>query len=467
MSLSEKPYLLVVEDDPGLREQLQWSFDNYEIVMADNRKEAINKLRRYEPSVVTLDLGLPPEPHGYQEGLRTLTEIISLSPDTKVIMVTGQFERKIAVEAISLGAYDYYVKPIEPQALSLIIDRAFYLHTLEKEHKQLSQFSAHPAIKNLVTGSPIMQKVCRTVEKVAPNNISILLLGESGTGKEVLARALHEQSDRRNGPFVAINCAAIPETLLESELFGYEKGAFTGAVKQTPGKIELAHKGTLFLDEIGDLPLSLQPKLLRFLQERVVERLGSRSPMGIDVRVVCATHHNLKESIQTHAFREDLYYRLSEVTIPIPPLRERIGDPALIARVLLTKFAQEYKRSVKRIAPEALEAIHHYSWPGNVRELENRMKRAVIMAEGHQITVADLDLPLPEINSFPFNLKQVRDNAERETILKALNYCEGNVSRAAELLGVTRPTLYNLMERLNIAERSHLQEVGMASLEEE
>ncbi len=309
--MNEKPHLLVVEDDPGLRQQLMWSFENYEVIIAQDRKEAIAKLRRFEPKVVTLDLGLPPNPNGYEEGLSTLQEIISLAPDTKVIMVTGQTSRKIAVEAISLGAYDFYVKPIDPRALALIVDRAFYLDTLEREHKQITDFSADHAIKGVVTGSPLMQKVCRTVQKVAPNNITILLHGESGTGKEVLARALHACSSRALHPFVAINCAAIPENLLESELFGYEKGAFTGAVKQTLGKIELANKGTLFLDEIGDLPLSLQPKLLRFLQERVIERLGGRHPVPVDVRVVCASHHRLEELILEHTFREDLYYRLS------------------------------------------------------------------------------------------------------------------------------------------------------------
>lgn len=449
--MNEKPYVLVVEDDAGLREQLSWSFERYEVIFASDRKEAITKLRRFEPSVVTLDLGLPPDPSGYEEGLNTLRDIISLAPSTKVIMVTGQTDRKIAVEAISLGAYDFYMKPIDPQALALIVDRAFYLDNLEKEHKQLTAFSITQSINGVVTGSPSMHKVCHTIQKVAPNNISILLNGESGTGKEVLARALHEQSDRKNGPFIAINCAAIPENLLESELFGYEKGAFTGAVKQTLGKIELAHKGTLFLDEIGDLPLSLQPKLLRFLQERIIERLGGRTPIPVDVRVVCATHHHLEELIRAHAFREDLYYRLSEVTISIPPLRERVGDAVMMARVLLARFALEYKKPVKRISQEALDAIHRYSWPGNVRELENRMKRAVIMAESQQITLADLDLPLPDLKIFPFNLKQIRDNAEREAIQGALNYCNENVSKAAELLGITRPTLYNLMEKLNIS----------------
>lgn len=451
--MSDKPYLLVIEDDEGLREQLKWAFSNYEVITAQDKNEAISKLRRYEPGVVTLDLGLPPDPCGYEEGLNILQEIVSLSPSTKVIMVTGQSDRIVAMQAINLGAYDFYVKPIEPQSLSLIVDRAYYLHTLEKEYKQLNTLSLSHSIKGILTSSPIMQKVCRTVQKVAPNNISILLLGESGTGKEVLANALHEHSDRSKGPFVAINCAAIPENLLESELFGYEKGAFTGAVKQTLGKIEMANKGTLFLDEIGDLPISLQPKLLRFLQERTFERLGGRSPISVDVRVVCATHHDIQESIQAHTFREDLYYRLSEVTISIPPLRDRIGDAAVMARLFLSRFSQEYKRPVKRFTPEALDAIHSYSWPGNVRELENKIKRAVVMADTAQITLADLDLPFNNLHSMPFNLKQIRDHAEKEAITTALNYCDSNMSKAAELLGVTRPTLYNLMEKLAMTER--------------
>lgn len=445
-----KPYLLVVEDEPGLREQLQWSFENYEVIFAENKNDAIAKLRRYEPGVVTLDLGLPPDPNGYEEGLSTLREIIALAPRTKVIMVTGQTDRKIAMQAIHMGAYDFYVKPIDGQALNLIVARAFYLYDLEKEHNQITTVSLNHAVKGIVTVSPLMQKVCHMVQKVAPNNITILLSGESGTGKEVLARALHENSDRAQGPFIAINCAAIPETLLESELFGYEKGAFTGAVKKTLGKIEQAHKGTLFLDEIGDLPLSLQPKLLRFLQERVIERLGAGTPTPVDVRVVCATHHDLQESIQNHTFREDLYYRLSEVTIAIPPLRDRMGDAQVIARVMLSKFAQEYKRPVKRFSDEALIAIQSYTWPGNVRELENKIKRAVIMAEDPQITLADLDLPQNLMPAFALNLKQIRENAEKQTILQALHHCQGNFSKAALLLGVTRPTLYNLMERLHI-----------------
>jgi two-component system, NtrC family, response regulator len=448
--VSEKPYLLIVEDDPGLQEQLRWTFESFDVVIASSREEAITLLRRYEPPVVTLDLGLPPDPQGSSEGLATLREILDLAPHTKVVMVTGNSDRHIAMQAIDMGAYDYYEKPIEAATLDLIIQRAFYLFNLEKENIALNELAGLNAIKGLITSHPAMQKVCQTVKKVAPNNISILFLGESGTGKEVLAKALHNFSDRAKGAFVAINCAAIPDALLESELFGYEKGAFTGATKQTPGKIEMAHKGTLFLDEIGDLPLALQPKLLRFLQERVIERLGGRQTIPVDVRIVCATHHDLNELIKRQLFREDLYYRLSEITVPIPPLRERVGDSVVIARVFLAKFAEEFKRTARKFSEEALEAIQNYSWPGNVRELENKIKRAVIMAEGNKVTLNDLDLPFCRVEPLPFNLKKVRDSAEKSAIARAISYADGNVSRAAELLGVTRPTLYNLMEKLNI-----------------
>lgn len=447
----EKPYLLVIEKTPMLADQLIKTFQQYEIVMANDAQEAIAKLRRFEPGVVII--GLETGLQGFERGAQTLKEILALAPDTKVMMVTHQIDRKMAIEALGMGAYDFYMKSTDAPEFNLMIERAFYLHSLEKERQQIKPFHLQHSIKGVITTSPLMQKVCHTIEKVAPNNISILLLGESGTGKEVLAKALHERSDRANGPFIAINCAAIPETLLESELFGYEKGAFTGAVKQTEGKIERAHKGTLFLDEIGDLPLSLQPKLLRFLQERVIERLGGRKLIPVDVRVICATHRDLQESIRSQIFREDLYYRLSEVTVSIPPLRDRIGDPVLMARLFLEKFAKEYKKPIKRFTDEALVAIHHYRWPGNVRELENKIKRAVIMSDGHQITLADIDLPLNNRAPFPFNLKQVRDAAEKESILRAIHFCNGNLSKASALLGVTRPTLYNLMEKLSIQEQ--------------
>jgi two-component system NtrC family response regulator len=453
MSEYALPPLLVIEAHSDLGEQLSRAFIHHTVIIAKHSHEAITKLRRFEPGVVVFECG-----NAADASLEILHEMLSLAPDLKVIMIADRIDRKIAMQAINLGAYDCYVKPIDPPALDLLIQRAFYLHMLEKERKHNIPVTMTQPLKGIVTASPLMYDVCKTVQKVAPNNITILLLGESGTGKEVLAKALHEGSDRKAHSFVAINCAAIPENLLESELFGYERGAFTGAAKQTMGKIEMAHKGTLFLDEIGDLPLSLQPKLLRFLQERVIERVGGRTLIPVDVRVICATHHNLHESIKRQCFREDLYYRLSEVSITIPPLRDRIGDAALMARYFLSKFSMEFKKRVKRFSEEALEAIHQYSWPGNVRELENKIKRAVIMAEDQQITLADLDLRLQKIQPFPFNLKQVRDNAEKEIIARAINYCEGNVSKAAELLGITRPTLYNLMEKLHVNEAIYAQE---------
>jgi two-component system, NtrC family, response regulator len=442
-----KPTLLVVEDDPGLQTQLRWSFDKYEVVIAGDRVSAIAHLRRYEPAVVTLDLGLPPEPDGVDEGLATLKEILALAPDTKVIVVTGNQDRANAVRAIALGGYDFYQKPFDPEILGLIMERAFRLHELQQENRRLRTRQTAAPFAGIVTNDPGMTKVCRTIEKVAPVNASVLLLGESGTGKELLARALHELSPRAAHRFVAINCAAIPENLLESELFGYEKGAFTGAIKQTRGKIEFAHGGTFFLDEVGDLPLALQAKLLRFLQERVVERLGGREEIAVDVRVVCATHQNLGALIEAKRFREDLYYRLSEIVVTIPPLRDRPGDAGLLAHAFLDKFGQAHGRALRGFSPDALSAIEASRWPGNAREMENVIKRAVIMADGPQVTLADLGLKASEGQSEPFNLRQVRDEAERKAVAKVLGRVGGNIVQAAELLGVSRPTLYDLINR--------------------
>ncbi len=444
-----KKCLLVVEDDPGLQRQLRWCFDGFEVQIASKREEALACLRRYEPQVVTLDLGLPPDPDGSTEGFATLEQILALAPDTKVIMVTGNEERDSAVRAIGMGAYDFYQKPIDPEVLSLIVTRAYQLYRLEQENRLLMQKRKAAALHSIISDSPQMLKVCRTIEKIAPCDITTLILGASGTGKELVARALHDLSPRSENNFVAINCAAIPDTLLESELFGYEKGAFTGATKQTIGKIEHAGGGTLFLDEVGDLPLPLQAKLLRFLQERVVERLGGHNEIHVDVRVICATHQNLVAMIEKETFREDLYYRISEVTINIPPLCERQGDAILIARSILEKFITEYGRKLRGFSQDALAAIEAYNWPGNVRELENRVKRAVIMADGNQVTADDLELSI-EKNSTPFNLREVRDNAERQAVMRVLGLCQGNISQAAEMLGVSRPTLYTLMDKLSL-----------------
>lgn len=448
--MSKKEILLVVEDDPGIQSQLKWSFDDYNVVIAGDRDDALISLRRHEPKVVTLDMGLPPDPGGTSEGLATLQKILALSPSTKVVVVTGNDDREAAVKAIGIGAYDFYLKPIDADILSLIVNRAFRVRELEDENLRLSSANSVSPLSGLIASSPEMLKVCRTVEKVAPTNASTLLLGESGTGKEVLARAIHELSPRSNNAFIAINCAAIPDNLLESELFGYEKGAFTGAVKQTLGKIETANEGTLFLDEIGDLPMSLQAKLLRFLQERVVERVGGRQEIPVDVRIICATHRGLIDMIESGGFREDLYYRLSELTINIPAVREREGDAVLLAMTFLEKFAKEHGKKIPAFDTGALLAIESYQWPGNVRELENKIKRAIIMYEGNQITAEDLELEEIDEQGLAFNLREVREKAEKKAVLRALNHAANNIAHASELLGVSRPTLYDLIRKLNV-----------------
>lgn len=443
----DKGILLVVEDDPGLQKQMRWSFDGYEVLVAGDREEALAQVRHYEPPVVTMDLGLPPDPDGTLEGFATLEQILALAPDTKVIVITGNQDKDNAVKAIGMGAYDFYQKPFDPQILGLMIDRAYRLHALQQENRRLQFTQTDSPMYGIISRDQGMLKACRSVERVAPSDASVLLLGESGTGKELLARALHQLSPRANKRFVAINCAAIPENLLESELFGYERGAFTGATKQTPGKIEYANGGTFFLDEVGDLPMSLQAKLLRFLQERVVERLGGREEIPVDVRIVCATHQNLKELMEAGTFREDLYYRLSEIVITIPPLREREGDATLLAYAFLNKFAKQQGRSLAGFTPEALDVIEHHDWPGNVREMENCIKRAVIMSEGPQINAEDLGLQVSAQEPEPMNLRQVRDEAERNAVIRVLGRVDGNIVKAAELLGVSRPTLYDLLNR--------------------
>jgi two-component system NtrC family response regulator len=447
----KKRTLLMVEDDPALQKQMRWSFDQYEAVLADDYDSAIAQVRRFEPAVVTMDLGLPPAPDDVSEGFRLLEGILALVPDTRVIVLTGQHDRDNAVRAIGMGAYDFFAKPFEPELLGLTIDRAFRLHDLQQENQRLQAAQQTPT-NGLLTRDPQMQRLCRTVEKVAPTSATVLLLGESGTGKEVLARAVHDLSPRKSGRFVAINCAAIPENLLESELFGYEKGAFTGAVKTTPGKIELADRGTLFLDEIGDLPQPLQAKLLRFLQQRVVERLGGREEIPIDVRIVCATHQDLKGLIAQGRFREDLFYRLAEIVIDIPPLRDRQGDAALLAHAFVRRFSQQQNRGAMVLRPDAVEAIESHPWPGNVREMENCIKRAVIMADGNQIGAGDLGLAAPSADETAdsLNLRQIREDAERSAVLRALARADGNIVRASELLGISRPTLYDLMNRFGL-----------------
>ncbi len=442
-----KPKLLIIEDDPGLQKQLKWSFDDYDVVVAGDREAALAQLRRHEPAVCTMDLGLPPDPDGATEGLATLQQILALAPDTKVIVLTGNQDRSHAVQAIAMGAYDFHQKPCEPELLALVIKRAFFLHGLQQENRRMQQNGADTPLSGIISRDPGMLKVCRQVEKVAPSTATTMVLGESGTGKEVIARALHQGSPRAKERFMAINCAAIPETLLESELFGYEKGAFTGAVKQTKGKVEAANGGTFFLDEVGDLPMPLQAKLLRFLQERVIERVGGHEEIPVDVRIVCATHQNLKELVKAGRFREDLYYRLSEIVLTIPPLREREGDAVLLAQHFKNRFCAQEGRANLHFAPDALAQIAHHDWPGNVREMENCIKRAIIMADGPAITADDLGLSGAPVEEEPFNLRQVRDEAEYRAIVRALARVEGNIVKASELLGVSRPTLYDLLER--------------------
>lgn len=442
--------LLIVEDDPELQKQMRWAFDRYETVVADDRESAIAQLRRCEPGVVTMDLGLPPNPHDPSEGLRLLEEIHALAPDTKVIVLTGQNDRANAVKTIALGAHDFCTKPFEPEILAWTIDRAFRVHELQEENRRLQNAQASPGMSGVITRDPEMLRICRTIEKVAPASATVLIYGESGTGKELLARALHDLSPRRERRFVAINCAAIPETLLETELFGYERGAYTGAAKRTVGKFEIAGGGTLFLDEVGDLPIALQAKLLRFLQERVIERVGGREEIPVDVRVVCATHQSLKDHIASRRFREDLYYRVAEILVEIPPLRSRTGDATLLAHSFVHRFAVEQRRGAMTLLPDAINAIESHPWPGNVRELENVIKRAVIMAEGLAIRAADLGLTGPDVEPAILNLRHVREEAEKNAVLRVLGRVNGNLSKAAELLGVSRPTLYDLMHRCGL-----------------
>ena len=447
------PKLLVVEDDPGLQAQLKWAYDDFEVFIAGDRTEALALLRAEEPTIVTLDLGLPPDPDGTSEGLALLDAIMTMKPDTKVIVASGHGARESARAAIARGAYDFYQKPVRIDELGLIVRRALHVQRIEAENRRLADKVGEDnrVLGRMITAAPEMVRVARTIERVASTNVSVMLLGASGTGKELLARGLHDVSPRARAAFVAINCAAIPENLLESELFGHEKGAFTGAVKTTEGKIELAHGGTLFLDEVGDIPLALQVKLLRFLQERTIERIGSRRSIAVDTRIVCATHQDLDAMIGEGRFREDLYYRLAEIVVKIPGLAQRPGDATLLAKGFLARFAAEMNPHVKGFAPDALAAIDAWTWPGNVRELENRLKRAVVMADGKLITAVDLDLAAPdETAENPLNLKSARETADRRVIRHALARSEGNISGTARLLGISRPTLYDLLKQYDL-----------------
>ena len=453
MTNSVLPKLLIVEDDEGLQAQLRWAYEDYEVLIAGTREEALTLLRTHAPAVVTLDLGLPPDPDGTSEGFATLDAIVAMKPDTKIIVASGHDAPESALEAIAKGAYDFYRKPVDIDQLGLIVARAFELHRIEAENRRLSARGGdRTVLGRIVTGAPEMQDVARTIERVARTDVSVMLLGASGTGKELLARGLHDASDRSDGSFVAINCAAIPETLLESELFGHEKGAFTGASRTNEGKIEQAHGGTLFLDEVGDIPLALQVKLLRFLQERTIERVGGRKAIAVDTRIVCATHQNLEAMIGEGTFRDDLFYRLAEIVVRIPALSERTGDAVLLARAFLQKFASEMNPAVTGFSQSALAAIDAWAWPGNVRELENRVKRSVITADDKLVHAADLDLPEEEEGDapLPLSLKAAREQSDRKIIRQALTRSDGNISGTAKLLGISRPTLYDLLKQYDL-----------------
>jgi len=442
--------LLIVDDDPGIQKQLKWSLSDYDVVWADTRASAIAAVRRHEPKVVTLDLGLPPDEANATEGLAALKEILTIAPHTKVIVITGNDDRTNALKAIEMGAYDFYQKPVDADVINVIVSRAFSLANIETDNRAMKSVAGSDS--GIIGSSESIDRLRAMVQRIAPTEITTLLLGESGTGKEVTAKAVHKVSNRADKPFIAINCASIPETLLESELFGFEKGAFTGAHKTTMGKIECAQGGTLFLDEIGDMPFSLQAKLLRFLQEKVIERLGGRQEIAVDVRVVCATNQNLEEMVANKEFREDLFYRITEITLNIPPLRDRDEDVLILANFFLQQYAAEYKRNVKSFSDDGLQALKTHRWPGNIRELQNKVKSSVIMTTGTQVTAFDLGFFDQENAEYELslNLRTVRESAETIAIQKAYALTEGNMSKTAELLGITRPTLYSLIEKYGI-----------------
>ncbi|MGN6514751.1 MAG: PEP-CTERM-box response regulator transcription factor [Rhizomicrobium sp.] len=445
--------ILVLDDDKGICTQYRWLLSGHRVVAAFDREEAVSLFTREQPAAAIVDLGLPPDPDGASEGLAAVSQFLQIYPHTKIIVVTGQDTHEHAVRAIALGAYDFLRKPVEPDVLSLTVERALRLHELEQENRRLAATAPQSMIAGIMGQSPQMQKILRDVERVAKTDISVLILGESGTGKELIANSIHRLSQRKAKPFVAINCAAIPEGLLESELFGYEKGAFTGAMKQTIGKIEMAHEGTLFLDEVGDIPMSMQVKLLRFLEDQVIERVGGRRPIQVETRVICATNQNLQQFITEGRFREDLYYRMNEFTVTLPPLREREGDVVLLANFFLRQYSAQFNRACKGFAPEAVAALNAHSWRGNVRELENRVKRAVVMCESPVVVASDLELA-PPAESISFNLNDARSRAEKNAINMALAQTNGNVSRAAQLLGISRPTLYDLVKQHGISLRA-------------
>jgi two-component system, NtrC family, response regulator len=442
--------LLILADDRSVKRELEKIFSDLEVTSSEISEHVLALVRRIEPDVVLFDLGPAREPSGAAQSLELLRQILKLAPDTRIVAMTERDARELAVAAVGLGAADFYHKPLAAPVLSIVVRRALRIRELEEENWRLREQSGSMALEGIIGVSDSMRSVCRAIEKVAPTSATVLLLGESGTGKELLARALHRLSGRSHHQFVGINCAAIPDTLLESELFGYEKGAFTGADKRTPGKLESADGGTVFLDEIGEMPVSLQVKLLRVLQERTVERIGGRTSIALNLRIVCASNRNLEALTASGGFRDDLFYRISEVMVRVPPLRERQGDSLLMAQFLLQEMAERFEKPTRSLAPDAIRAIQTHRWPGNVRELENRIKGAVIMAEGAVVTAKDIGLHDPTENPEYLNLRVARQRAETQAVRQALAIAQGNLSRAAELLGVTRPTVYDLLERHHI-----------------
>ncbi|HEX7859477.1 MAG TPA: PEP-CTERM-box response regulator transcription factor [Verrucomicrobiae bacterium] len=443
--------LLIIEDDEDIRSQMRWALaETYEVQIAADRSSGLDLFRAHSPEVVVLDLGLPPSPGDVTEGLATLSDILRLAPATKVIIASGQSDRTNALKAVGDGAYDFLPKPIDIDELKIVLKRAFYLAQLEKENRELANRVSASVFEGMLGGSRQMQDVFNSIRKVSATGAPVLILGESGTGKERVAQAIHNLGAQKAGPFVAINCGAIPENLLESELFGHEKGSFTGAHAQRVGKVETAEGGTLFLDEIGELPGPLQVKFLRFLQERVIQRVGGRKDIPINARVIAATNTDLKKAMVEGQFREDLYYRLAVVTLKLPPLREREGDVPLIAQSFLKRFATELGMDKKSFSSAALRHLEQYHWPGNVREMENRIRRAVIMSEGTRVTEADLELTLTDVPLAGRTLQEAREELDRQMVTQALRRLKGNISAAATQLGISRPTLYELMDKFGL-----------------
>ncbi len=448
----EKPKLLIVDDVEDIRTQMKWALtEDYQVFEAEDRPSAMLLFEEHQMPLVSLDLGLPPDSNGVEEGFRLLDDMLQQASGTKVVVITGQEQREHALRAISLGAYDYFNKPIQIDELNVVFKRALYVHELERENRELQKGVSADSFQGIVGFCPSMQAVFKAVRRVAKSDAQVLISGESGTGKELVALAVHRLSARSDAPFIAINCGAIPENLLESELFGHEKGAFTGAHARRQGRIESAHRGTLFLDEIGELSLPLQVKLLRFLQEHRLERVGGRQEIEVDVRVVAATNADLVREMKEETFREDLYYRLAVIGISLPPLRERGEDITVLAKVFLERFARENKKNIVGFSGDALTAMHAHRWSGNVRELENRIKRGVIMAEGRKLTPADMELAAPSRDDpKSVSLKEAREELERELIKKTLAKHNGNMTRTAAELQISRPTLYELMDKLGL-----------------